>query len=346
MWMGKWLWIFVCAVVFAAMGCQSANSRSRAARIADEAVRKGLIDPNQAWKLTRMEPEPWEPDPRREYIWKLETRIGDKEGVIRVRLWPDVAPANVRNIRYFTNTHFYDDLVFGKVVPGSIAEGGGPLKDGSGEPGYRYKSDITKDVKHDRPYLVGSVNHDKNVYGSQFYLTFKPAPELDGKYAIFGEVIDGKEVVDAIEAAGSADGRPEKTIKIVRASMEDKILPIDDDDSTDTKPPPAKVPAPKNVTATSNDVDKVVIRWDAVSKATEYRVIRSSVLYGSEEETGNASQWQRATSYTDRNARPGLQYHYQVQARSEAGMSGMSNSVDGHRPVPQGRAERLPFEVY
>jgi hypothetical protein len=213
------------------------------------------------------------------------------------------------------------------------------LKNGLGGPGYRYKSKIREEVRHDRPsYLVGSIDQGDNTYGSEFYITSKPAPKLDGKNAIFGELIEGQKVVDAMETTGTTEGSFKETARILNASIEIVWPP---------PPPPGSAPPieavlpPENVKATNTDVDKVLIKWEASEKATEYRIARSEKVGG----VDYASEWQSEMSYADRNARPGIQYYYRVQAKSGESVSQWSSSVAGHRPIPKGGG-RVPFEVY
>jgi len=93
---------------------------------------------------------------------------------------------------------FYDGIIFHRVEKGFVIQGGDPLGNGSGDPGYVFRDEITE-LKHDKTGTVAMANSGPNTNGSQFYITLKPTPDLDGMYNIFGYVIDGMDVVNAIE---------------------------------------------------------------------------------------------------------------------------------------------------
>ena len=115
---------------------------------------------------------------------------------------------------FLTEKGFYDGTIFHRVIPDFMAQGGDPLGTGTGGPGYQYAGEINPNVKHDRPYLLSMANAGRpNTDGSQFFITFKPTPWLDGKHTIFGEVVEGQDTVKKLEAAGTparqAHGRAE-----------------------------------------------------------------------------------------------------------------------------------------
>ncbi|MEE4244328.1 MAG: peptidylprolyl isomerase [Kangiellaceae bacterium] len=100
-----------------------------------------------------------------------------------------------------------------------MAQGGDPTGTGTGGPGYKYDGEFSDQVIHDRPYLLSMANAGPGTDGSQFFITFRATRHLDGKHSIFGEVIEGQAVVDAMEALGSRSGRTEKPIIIEQASI-------------------------------------------------------------------------------------------------------------------------------
>jgi peptidyl-prolyl cis-trans isomerase B (cyclophilin B) len=114
-------------------------------------------------------------------------------GIIRIRLYPEEAPKTVANFIKLANKGYYDGLRFHRVEPGFVIQGGDPKGDGSGGPGYTIPDEKNKTLKH----VVGAVAMAKstapNSAGSQFYIVIgKPASALDGKYTVFGQVIDGQ----------------------------------------------------------------------------------------------------------------------------------------------------------
>lgn len=169
------------------------------------------------WKTKLEKPEMMKFDDSKDYIWVLET----SEGTVKLKLWPDVAPMHVTSTIFLTNKDFYNDLTFHRVITSFMAQGGCPLGDGSGDPGYEYEGEFKDGVKFDRPYLLAMANAGAGTDGSQFFITFAPTSHLDGKHTIFGEVIEGKDIVDKIEKLGSQSGQTKKEVKIVKATIEE-----------------------------------------------------------------------------------------------------------------------------
>jgi peptidyl-prolyl cis-trans isomerase A (cyclophilin A) len=143
------------------------------------------------------------------------------KGEIRVRLFPDTAPQTVENFvglatgdrawrdpQTGAEQHrpLYDGTVFHRVIPDFMIQGGDPLGTGTGGPGYTFGDETGGPRRFDRPGYLAMANAGPNTNGSQFFITQVPTPWLDGKHTIFGEVVDGMEVVGAI-AAVPRDGR-------------------------------------------------------------------------------------------------------------------------------------------
>jgi peptidyl-prolyl cis-trans isomerase A (cyclophilin A) len=144
------------------------------------------------------------------------------QGQVVVRLFPDHAPKTVRNFvelaeggRQWTDpatgrpttARLYDGTIFHRVIPDFMIQGGDPLGSGRGGPGYEFADEIHPDLAFDRPYLLAMANAGPGTNGSQFFITVAPTPWLNGKHTIFGEVIEGADVVDRISRvkAGSQD---------------------------------------------------------------------------------------------------------------------------------------------
>ncbi len=148
--------------------------------------------------------------------WNLQTTLG----AIGIRLMPEVAPRHVTSTVYLTTLGFYDDVVFHRIIPEFMAQGGDPTGTGSGGPGYQYDGEFDPGVKHDRPGLLSMANAGHGTDGSQFFLTFVPTPWLDGKHTIFGAVETGMDVVQALEQKGTPSGRPTAELMIQKATIE------------------------------------------------------------------------------------------------------------------------------
>ncbi len=151
-----------------------------------------------------------------DYFWKLETNQGD----ITIRLFADTAPQHVTNFIYLTELGFFDGLTFHRVITGFMAQGGDPTGSGSGGPGYFIKGEYGGDPKHDEPGILSMANTGQpKTDGSQFFITFRPCPELNGKYTVFGKVTDGMKTVKKLEAGGSSGGTPKSRLVIDRATI-------------------------------------------------------------------------------------------------------------------------------
>ena len=162
-------------------------------------------------------------------------------GVIEGELYPEKAPQSVRNFIDLCNHHFYDGLIFHRVIPGFMIQGGCPEGTGMGGPGYCIKGEfksngIKNDLKHKRGVLSMARSSSPNSAGSQFFIMHQDAKHLDGQYAAFGKVTSGMDVVDAI--AGT------KTDASDRPLAEQKIASITVDTHGEEYPEPNKLPDP------------------------------------------------------------------------------------------------------
>lgn len=133
------------------------------------------------------------------------TMTMENSGVIKAELYPEVAPNTVNNFIDLINRGFYDGLIFHRVIPGFMIQGGCPEGTGMGGPGYSIKGEFTSngfknDLKHTKGVLSMARTMDPDSAGSQFFIMVANAPHLDGQYASFGKVIEGMEVADKIVA--------------------------------------------------------------------------------------------------------------------------------------------------
>jgi cyclophilin family peptidyl-prolyl cis-trans isomerase len=126
-------------------------------------------------------------DPKKKYTATLHTDKGD----IVIRLHADKVPKTVNNFVFLARQGFYNDTIFHRVINDFMVQGGDPTGTGMGGPGYRFADEFHKDLRHDKPGVLSMANAGPNTNGSQFFITHVPTPWLDGKHAVFGQVVDG-----------------------------------------------------------------------------------------------------------------------------------------------------------
>ena len=156
----------------------------------------------------------------------IKTSMGD----IVVHLFDDKAPKTVANFadlatgkKEWTDPKtgqkvkrpFYNGIIFHRVIPGFMIQGGDPLGTGFGGPGYDFEDEFNPDLRHSKAGILSMANKGPNTNGSQFFITVRAVPQLDGKHAVFGEVVKGQEVVNAIvNTPRDANDKPLKDVVI------------------------------------------------------------------------------------------------------------------------------------
>ena len=148
-------------------------------------------------------------------------------GVIKAELYPEIAPNTVANFVSLVASGFYDGLIFHRVIPGFMIQGGDPQGTGMGGPGYAIKGEFARNgfrqnnLRHTRGVLSMARSMMPNSAGSQFFIMHANAPHLDGDYAAFGKVIEGLDVVDAIANTPTGfQDRPVQEQRIKSATVE------------------------------------------------------------------------------------------------------------------------------
>jgi peptidyl-prolyl cis-trans isomerase B (cyclophilin B) len=125
--------------------------------------------------------------------------VNSNRGVIRLELFNDKAPKTCENFEKLIGQGFYDGLSFHPVIADFMIQGGCPQGTGTGGPGYSFDDEFHTDLKHNGPGILSMANAGPNTNGSQFFITHVATPWLDGKHSVFGRVIEGQDVVDAIQ---------------------------------------------------------------------------------------------------------------------------------------------------
>lgn len=146
--------------------------------------------------------------------------------VIKAELYPEIAPISVNNFISLINKNFYDGLIFHRVIKGFMIQGGDPVGNGTGGPGYSIKGEFSQngvknDLKHTEGVLSMARSMAPNSAGSQFFIMHKNSPHLDGSYAAFGKVIEGMDVVNSIaETRTDYSDRPLEDQRIKTMTVE------------------------------------------------------------------------------------------------------------------------------
>lgn len=133
-------------------------------------------------------------DLKKKYTATFKTDNGD----IVVWLFADRVPQTVNNFVFLARQGFYDNTFFHRVIKDFMVQGGDPTGTGRGGPGYSFRDEFDPKLKHDKPGMLSMANAGPNTNGSQFFITHVPTPWLDGKHAIFGQVVTGMDVVLSI----------------------------------------------------------------------------------------------------------------------------------------------------
>ncbi len=180
-------------------------------------------------------------DPDKIYVATITTEKGD----IVVELDAKNAPMTTNNFVFLANEGFYDNTTFHRVIPDFMAQGGDPTGSGTGGPGYTIPDEITPDMRFDRPGLLSMANAGPNTAGSQFFITYGPAPWLDGNFTIFGEVIEGMDVLKQLTPR-NPDKNPD--------TPGDKIISVKISEAQSSKrPTPTPTPTPFPPDAANTD---------------------------------------------------------------------------------------------
>jgi peptidyl-prolyl cis-trans isomerase A (cyclophilin A) len=148
------------------------------------------------------------------------------EGSFKVRLFADKTPKTVENFVSLaegtkTGKPFYDGTVFHRVIPDFMIQGGDPEGTGRGGPGYKFADEFHSDLRHSKPGILSMANAGPNTNGSQFFVTVAATPWLDRKHSVFGEVVEGYDIVEKIsKVARNSQDRPLKEVRLNSVTIE------------------------------------------------------------------------------------------------------------------------------
>lgn len=169
-------------------------------------------------------PQPASPNPNanagqsvKNPVAKFQTSKGD----FKVELFEDKAPITAKNFITLVNKKFYDGLIFHRVIDGFMIQGGDPKGNGTGGPGYMIPDEFHPDLKHSGPGILSMANAGPNTGGSQFFITLAATPWLDNHHAVFGKVIEGMDVVQAIgKVKTGVQDKPVEDVVIKQITIE------------------------------------------------------------------------------------------------------------------------------
>ena len=155
-------------------------------------------------------------DPKKKYKARIET---DK-GAMVIELYADKAPKTVNNFVFLSREGFYDGIIFHRVIKDFMAQGGDPTGKGTGGPGYRFADEFHSSLKHDKPGRLSMANAGPGTNGSQFFITHVPTPWLDNKHTIFGQVVEGMDVLMSIPPRDPMNANA-PAVKIIKVTIEE-----------------------------------------------------------------------------------------------------------------------------
>jgi len=208
------------AVVVVSILLFGCNQQDKAITEIDAFIAESKIDTKkEGWKLAGL-PKP----PQvaftigKQYLWHLDTN----KGKITIELKGQESPMHVTSTIYLTNLGFYDNIIFHRVIPGFMAQGGDPVGAGVGGPGYSYMGEFDSKLTHDKAGILSMANSGAGTDGSQFFITFTATPHLDGRHTIFGEVIEGMETLTELAKFGSRSGKTKEKLFIKKATVQVK----------------------------------------------------------------------------------------------------------------------------
>ncbi len=143
-------------------------------------------------------------------------------GTFKVELFEDRAPKTTKNFTDLAEKGFYNGVIFHRVIKGFMIQGGDPKGTGTGGPGYTIPDEFHPELKHDSVGVLSMANAGPNSGGSQFFITLAPTAWLDGKHAVFGKVVDGMDIIEAIGVTPTASGdRPKANVVMEKVTITD-----------------------------------------------------------------------------------------------------------------------------
>jgi len=155
-------------------------------------------------------------DPKKKYKARMET---DK-GTMVIELFADKTPKTVNSFVFLAREGFYEDVIFHRVIANFMVQGGDPTGTGMGGPGYKFGDEFDSSLKHDKQGILSMANAGPGTNGSQFFITHGPTPHLNNKHSVFGQVVEGLDVLMSIPPR-DPNNRAAPAVKIIRVTIEE-----------------------------------------------------------------------------------------------------------------------------
>ena len=155
-------------------------------------------------------------DPKKQYKAHMETDMG----TMVIELFADKTPMTVNNFVFLSREGYYDGVIFHRVIDNFMAQGGDPTGSGRGGPGYKFGDEFDASLKHDKRGILSMANAGPSTNGSQFFITHGPTPHLNGKHTVFGQVVEGLDVLMSIPARDPGNVNA-PAVKIIRVTIEE-----------------------------------------------------------------------------------------------------------------------------
>jgi len=155
-------------------------------------------------------------DPKKKYKAHMET----DNGTMVIELFADKTPNTVNSFVFLSREGYYNDVIFHRVIANFMAQGGDPTGTGMGGPGYQFGDEFHPDLKHDKQGILSMANAGPGTNGSQFFITHGPTPHLDNRHSVFGQVVEGLDVLMSIPPR-DPNNRNAPAVKIISVTIEE-----------------------------------------------------------------------------------------------------------------------------
>jgi len=213
----KKLFVFVTVMLFASVLVMGCNKKEEPKK---EEVKKPETETKQNVQ-TEVKKDSLKTEEKKGDIKKLDyVQFETTMGKFKVKLYSDKAPITTDNFRGLVEKKFYDGIIFHRVIDGFMIQGGDPTGTGRGGSGKTIQDEFGPGLKHSKKGILSMANAGPNTGTSQFFITLAPQPHLDGRHAVFGEVVEGMDIVEKIgKTKVGAQDRPVEDVKMTKVYM-------------------------------------------------------------------------------------------------------------------------------